>query len=539
MPKKPIIGLVKVLPILAGLVMGLAPFWLPLPLPATVPPGEFSAQRALQHIPAIASQPHPSGSLTMATVRDYLVQQLQGLGMQTEVQKASVSNAQFTGTVENVLGRLPGTGGTSQALLILSHPDSTAAGSGAQDNASGAAVLLEVARALAAGPSLANDVIFLFDDAEEPGYLGAEAFAREHPWMADVRLAIGIDTAARSPAVLLYAGPGNQPLLAEIGAAPPYPVASAFLSSVLTDVGQDTSEVTPMVAAGAQGVELEDIYAFAEKHTALDVPFLVEPAAVQSMGGVVLGVARRLGQADLASLSGPEAVFFNAWPLGVVYYPSGWSHPLAAAALLAFLAVAAAGLLRRRLSARNLGLGVLVFLGLAVAAVALGFLAPALANAISPNANPQVSAHHPPFSLAYFLGALALTAGLALVARRLLRRLSPPELALAWLLPAWLFLLVTAAALPALSYVFYWPVLLASLGWGWLLFAPRAWPAWPGQGLLAGAAFAGALLLAPNIYLSFLGTALNQLAISLVLFQLLFTLLIRPAESSNGREIKI
>jgi hypothetical protein len=514
--------------VLAGLVMGLAPFCLPAPRPVAAPAVEFSAQRAMPHIQAIASQAHPAGSPASAAVRDYLVQQMNTLGLQTEVQKTGVATASYAGTVENVLGRLPGTGGTGNALLILSHPDSTVAGPGAQDNASGSAVLLEVARALAAGPAPENDIIFLFDDGEEYGYLGGQAFATRHPWMADVRLAIGIDTAARSPAVLLYAGPGSQRLLDEINAAGPYPVASAFLVAVLNDVGKDTSEITPLVAAGAQAVELEDIYAFPEKHTAQDVPVLVDPAALQSMGSVVLALARRLGQADLASLGGPDDVFFTAWPLGVVHYPSSWSRPLAGAAALGFLALMIVGLLRRRLSAGKLGLGLLAIAGLALAAVLLGLLAPALAGLISPYNNPQVSASHPPLSAAYFLGTMALMAGLALGAARLLRRLRPAELALAWLLPAWLLLLVSAAALPALSYVFCWPLLLASLGWAWLLFAPQPWPTWPGRGLLAAATFAGCLLLAPNIYLGFLGNALNNLAIPLALFMLLFALLVSP-----------
>ncbi len=338
-------------------------------------------------------------------------------------------------------------------------------------------------------------------------------------------MAIGIDTAARAPAVLLYAGPGSQRLLDAMGAAGSQPVASAFLTAVLNDIGKDTSEITPLVAAGVQAVELEDIYAFSEKHTALDVTSLVQPEAMQSMGSVVLGLARRMGQANLDALNGPDDVYFTAWPLGVVHYPLSWSRPLAAAALLAYLAVVVAGLLRRRLSARNLGLGVLLFAGLALAAVLLGLLAPAVANLVSPNSNSQVSTHHPPFSLAYFLAALAITGGLALLARKLAaRRLKPPELALAWLLPGWLFLLGSAAALPALTYVFCWPLLMGCLGWAWLLFRSAAWPAWPGHALRSGAAFAGILLLVPNIYLSFLGDALNNLAISLVLSLLLVPL---------------
>ncbi|MFL5852796.1 MAG: M28 family peptidase [Solirubrobacteraceae bacterium] len=44
--------------------------------------------------------------------------------------------------------------------------------------------VLEVARALRAGPRLRNDVIFVFSDGEENGDLGAAAFAGQSPLMA-------------------------------------------------------------------------------------------------------------------------------------------------------------------------------------------------------------------------------------------------------------------------------------------------------------------------------------------------------------------
>lgn len=121
------------------------------------------------------------------------------IGLQPGIQETKTWQGGATIWVRNVVVRLPGTI-SNGAVLFLAHPDSKPYGPGAGDNATGAAVLLEVARALKAGPDLQNDIILLFDDGEECcDYLGGYVFVREHPWAADVRLAVGLDTAAWGP----------------------------------------------------------------------------------------------------------------------------------------------------------------------------------------------------------------------------------------------------------------------------------------------------------------------------------------------------
>src|SRR5215470_1690963 len=53
----------------------------PAPLPATAPATEFSAERAMSDVRAIAPMPHPMGSATDAKVRAYLLARLSGLGL--------------------------------------------------------------------------------------------------------------------------------------------------------------------------------------------------------------------------------------------------------------------------------------------------------------------------------------------------------------------------------------------------------------------------------------------------------------------------
>jgi Zn-dependent M28 family amino/carboxypeptidase len=81
------------------------------------------------------------------------------------------------GTGINVVGTLKGTGGSKQTYVVSAHYDSVANCSGADDNASGVAGTLEVARALATG-TWTHDLIVACWDQEEAGLVGSRAYAK-------------------------------------------------------------------------------------------------------------------------------------------------------------------------------------------------------------------------------------------------------------------------------------------------------------------------------------------------------------------------
>ena len=129
----------------------------------------------------------------------------------------------------NVVGRIRGSGGTNESLLYLGHwdhfgicrPEGEADRicNGAVDNASGIAMLLEVAGRLGRQPRPARDALFLATTAEEMGLLGAEYFAA-HPVVParSIVAAINLDTVAIHPAGLPVAmiGRGISPALDRI-----------------------------------------------------------------------------------------------------------------------------------------------------------------------------------------------------------------------------------------------------------------------------------------------------------------------------------
>ena len=88
----------------------------------------------------------------------------------------------------NVIGRLRGSGTSGESVLYLAHWDHLGICrpndpvdkicNGAVDNASGIAMMIEIARHIAKGPKPVRDILFMGTTAEEIGLLGAEYFGR-------------------------------------------------------------------------------------------------------------------------------------------------------------------------------------------------------------------------------------------------------------------------------------------------------------------------------------------------------------------------
>ncbi len=118
-------------------------------------------------------------------------------------------------TSHNLIGRLPGALPDAGAVLLLAHwdhlgtcdgngddaPQADTVCNGAIDNASGVAVMLELARRLAATGPHDRDIYVLATSAEESGLLGIQAFIADPPVpLAAIVAAFNFDTVAVAPA---------------------------------------------------------------------------------------------------------------------------------------------------------------------------------------------------------------------------------------------------------------------------------------------------------------------------------------------------
>ncbi len=129
---------------------------------------------------------HPGNNLAA----DYLKQTLTGYGF-------TVQDIPFSSSGRNIVAYKNGTALQTQAYILGAHYDcvgnATMAFQGADDNASGAAALLEAARVLQS-TYFPYTIILAFWDEEENGLLGSKAFAPDGPlgfW--DVKATLNLD----------------------------------------------------------------------------------------------------------------------------------------------------------------------------------------------------------------------------------------------------------------------------------------------------------------------------------------------------------
>ncbi|MBI4278898.1 MAG: M20/M25/M40 family metallo-hydrolase, partial [Armatimonadetes bacterium] len=121
-----------------------------------------------------------------------------------------VETAHETRTTWNVIGTRRGTREPGRALVIGGHYDSVARAPGANDNASGTAVVLEVARAVA-GRAYPYTVKFIAFGAEEIGLRGSAHYVQT---ATDQTIAmVNIDVIGAGNAMVAANGAGNGPLL--------------------------------------------------------------------------------------------------------------------------------------------------------------------------------------------------------------------------------------------------------------------------------------------------------------------------------------
>lgn len=201
-------------------------------------------------------------------------------------------DAVFAGEVQNILVRLQGRAADG-AVLLMAHYDTVPTSPGAADNGAGVAVLLEIMRALRSSTHLKHDVIGLFTDGEEPAVLGAHAFASEHPWMADVRVALNLDGFGKGPAVLWSTGPRNGWLVREWARSVRRPASASWpLSKFISG----ENDLLAFLKADVTAAHFMSMYSFPPYHTSADRPGIIDPAAIQQIGSQFSAFVRRLSR---------------------------------------------------------------------------------------------------------------------------------------------------------------------------------------------------------------------------------------------------
>ena len=209
-------------------------------------------------------------------------------------------------TTRNVIGLLPGTGGTQETIVIGAHYDHLGVGgtsasldpapegkvhAGADDNASGVSGLLELARRLSTQPRR-RALLFAAFGAEEEGTLGSSHFVKEPPVpLAGVVAMLNMDMVGRLREDLVAVhGTGTSSLWPKL-----VEEANAGLGLKLksSEGGYGPSDHSPFYAA-ARPVLFFFTGAHEDYHRSSDTADRVNAEGIARVADLVEGIVTRL-----------------------------------------------------------------------------------------------------------------------------------------------------------------------------------------------------------------------------------------------------
>ena len=321
----------------------------PTPLPRAFLPafdGAATKQLAQNLVEEQSSRP-PGASGPIQWFRSQL--QPYGLPIRTERFSAVIpgrGKVEMQNLVAEVVGRSPGT------IVVMAHRDNDGSGQGANDNASGTAMLVQLARAYGAPADASSGrlrpnhtILFVSTDGGSAGGLGAAWFASHAPLRRDIAGVINLDAVGGSGRVRVEfngdtprnpSGTFLQTIAARISAETGRPPARPSAVRQLVDLGFPFSlyEQAPFLTHGVAAVTLT---------TAGDNP--PDPLTDTEAGlrADRLGQVGRAAQDALGTLD--EGLEFTQGTSSYLYLGSrlirGWAIELVLlACLLPFLATA-------------------------------------------------------------------------------------------------------------------------------------------------------------------------------------------------------
>ena len=181
----------------------------------------------MKHIKEIAKEPHSIfDKEAHDDVRDYLLKELNALGVETSTYKYEDVFVERTNTkedLENIYGEIKGK--NDSYIMLVTHYDSSHAkkeryaekdGSlGAADAGYGLSTILETIRAIKDNNvTLNNGIKILITDGEEYGLLGAKEAVKEKEIFENVNYLINLEArGTKGPAVMFETSPNNSEIL--------------------------------------------------------------------------------------------------------------------------------------------------------------------------------------------------------------------------------------------------------------------------------------------------------------------------------------
>jgi Zn-dependent M28 family amino/carboxypeptidase len=188
---------------------------------------QVSTDKLLNHIQNLNFQRYTTKERSLT--RTYITTELTKLGWKPKLERFSEG--------VNIFAERAGTNKAAKPILVGAHYDTVALSPGADDNASGVAVVLEVARLLGSRPT-PRTLQLAFFDQEEAGLLGSQAFVNKTARLQNLGGAIVMDMVGyacytvgcqKYPAGLPITPPSDKgDFLAVVGDTEHLPLLNAF-----------------------------------------------------------------------------------------------------------------------------------------------------------------------------------------------------------------------------------------------------------------------------------------------------------------------
>jgi Zn-dependent M28 family amino/carboxypeptidase len=178
---------------------------------------EISIEKMKTHIQNLEGIRHPVfAPAALEKAANYIEENLRSFGLELSLHHFTEDDKQYP----NIIGLHPGTKQADKKVIVLAHFDTVAISPGADDNASGVAAMLELARVLQPC-SFEKSILFIGVNLEEQkvdlepgtpflrGSKALAAFAQQHAW--EIEGVVNFETIACAGEDVIQQAPANLP----------------------------------------------------------------------------------------------------------------------------------------------------------------------------------------------------------------------------------------------------------------------------------------------------------------------------------------